>query len=711
MVRGCETRRGLVCGDSPGRRFARRVLDRAPARSRRHGDGVSRHPSAARPPGRLKVLVPELAEDEGFRQRFVQESQRAASLDHPTSFRSTTPTRTAASSSSRCVTSRGRISGSCCVPRAILGGRTAEIVAEVRGTRRRARTGLVHRDVKPANILIQEPGGKVFLSDFGVAKRPSSVGPTKTGSLIGSVDYCPPEQIHGQPLDGRADVYSLGCVAFHCLAGQPPFPKETDVAVIQAHLAEPVPALSTVRPGLPRALDGVLATAMAKHREVRYASAGQFAAAFKVAVRRRGLASDCRPPSSSRHVGDRLRRGDSRSNARFRQSRDGAGAGTARSSRASWVCSPSRVPCSRSSSSPARACTASAPRPRHRWCGNRRSTSHRQDRQPLVALQAMVTARVSVLEGTAGSFASMRRAAFRTRSGDAARQGTAAVLNSSGPAGRRAKSAFAGGTRGTGRLRPRARGSACTVCPQPRSSSDDRGSRRFHPPGLRNASDETGRPCCPAMPVGRASAHRLDTLAARPRSATELKAFTSAIETYLVQSSSGRSEITSALADAASCSTSPADAAVRVESVADNRQSILNQGTSALRHKRPLGSLRFSTRREPLDRGRPSLPGLAVLRREPSAERLLASAEPGLHDGSAGGSASNGRKGGLRGRIQSAGRPVSHADLVGKRGLARRGAREPVAARTWSTPAGGDAQQWWHSDWQRQVSVQLRRLR
>src|SRR6185295_12258880 len=103
--------------------------------------------------------------------------------------------------------------------------------------------------------------------------------------FLGTPDYCPPEQIRGEPLDSRADVYSLGCVAFHCLAGQPPFPKDSDSAVMQAHVSDRIPALSTVRPGLPPALDGVIATAMAKYPDVRYASASGFAAALRAAAR------------------------------------------------------------------------------------------------------------------------------------------------------------------------------------------------------------------------------------------------------------------------------------------------------------------------------------------------------------------------------------------------------------------------------------------
>jgi serine/threonine-protein kinase len=245
----------------------------------------------------LKVLVPELAEDEAFRERFIRESELAASLEHP----NVVPIYDADEWEGVLFIAMKYVEGSDL--RQVLRAqgqlsleRMQEIVGQVGSALGAAHAaGLVHRDVKPANVLIEEPGGRVYLSDFGVAKRTSSAGLTKTGSFLGSVDYCPPEQIHGRPLDGRADVYSLGAVAFHCLAGQPPFPRETDVAVIQAHLTEPVPALSTVRPGLPLALDGVIATAMAKYPEVRYSTAGELVTALRAAADSRAPAAPTQP--------------------------------------------------------------------------------------------------------------------------------------------------------------------------------------------------------------------------------------------------------------------------------------------------------------------------------------------------------------------------------------------------------------------------------
>ena len=108
-------------------------------------------------------------------------------------------------------------------------------------------SGLVHRDVKPANILIAGGGNHVYLTDFGVAKRLAAPGLTRTGFFVGTVDYCSPEQIEGKTVDARSDIYALGGVLFHCLAGRPPYEKDSDVAVITAHLLDPPPTISSVR--------------------------------------------------------------------------------------------------------------------------------------------------------------------------------------------------------------------------------------------------------------------------------------------------------------------------------------------------------------------------------------------------------------------------------------------------------------------------------
>ena len=138
--------------------------------------------------------------------------------------------------------------------------------------------------MKPANILLAEPGGHVYLCDFGLAKRMSSSSTTQTGFFLGTADYCAPEQIEGRPLDARADVYSLGGVVFHSLTGQPPFARGSEFAVLQAHLADPPPLVSELRPELSRSLGHVVATALAKRPDDRYASAGAFTDALREAL-------------------------------------------------------------------------------------------------------------------------------------------------------------------------------------------------------------------------------------------------------------------------------------------------------------------------------------------------------------------------------------------------------------------------------------------
>src|SRR4029453_5481077 len=156
--------------------------------------------------------------------------------------------------------------------------------------------GLVHRDVKPANVLIAAGADEhVYLADFGLTKHASSAGGlTQPGMFVGTLDYSAPEVIRGDPVDSRADVYALGCVLFPRLPGPPPFVRDSDVATMYAHLHDDAPAPSTLA-GIPAALDAVVATALAKDPDERYATAAELGRAARAAV---GEASASAAPSA-----------------------------------------------------------------------------------------------------------------------------------------------------------------------------------------------------------------------------------------------------------------------------------------------------------------------------------------------------------------------------------------------------------------------------
>jgi serine/threonine protein kinase len=170
---------------------------------------------------------------------------------------------------------------------------------------------LVHRDVKPANILISGEGEHehVYLTDFGLTKRLGSAGSlTRTGAWVGTPDYVAPEQIQAQTVDGRADVYSLGCVLYEMLTGSVAFPKDNDMAKLWAHVTDPPPSPSLKRPGLVKAFDDVVARATAKDPAERYARASELAAAVDRAAAEQnaqlsaGLGPDALQPTRAAQV-------------------------------------------------------------------------------------------------------------------------------------------------------------------------------------------------------------------------------------------------------------------------------------------------------------------------------------------------------------------------------------------------------------------------
>jgi len=214
----------------------------------------------------LKLLASSLAEDEAFRERFLVESELAASLDHPC----VVPIYAAGEADGRLFIAMRYVEGSDLKNLLRDGPLTAErtvgLCAQVAEALDFAHgRGLVHRDVKPSNVLL-DGRDHVYLADFGLTKRLAEPRAVEPG-LFGTIEYIAPEQIRGEELDGRADVYSLGCLLCECLTGEPPFRRSTDAAVLFAHLEEQPPA--------PPGLEGVIAKALAKEPEDRYGTCGE----------------------------------------------------------------------------------------------------------------------------------------------------------------------------------------------------------------------------------------------------------------------------------------------------------------------------------------------------------------------------------------------------------------------------------------------------
>jgi serine/threonine-protein kinase len=230
----------------------------------------------------LKVLAPELSDDEKFRERFKREMRIAASLHHPNIV---------------AIHYAGEDDGLLFFVMDFIQGHDLREVLEKTGAIEPERCvemlsqlgsaldtahsrGLVHRDVKPANILITVRDGEewAYLTDFGIARRSDTVaGLTAQGALVGTVDYMAPEQVNGAPTDGRTDIYALGCVFFHMLTGKIPYERENSIAKLFAHVHDAPPAIEGALAELYPAFGSVIEKAMAKDPRDRYASAGDFA--------------------------------------------------------------------------------------------------------------------------------------------------------------------------------------------------------------------------------------------------------------------------------------------------------------------------------------------------------------------------------------------------------------------------------------------------
>uniref|UniRef100_UPI001F441C26 serine/threonine-protein kinase n=1 Tax=Streptomyces sp. NRRL WC-3742 TaxID=1463934 RepID=UPI001F441C26 len=225
----------------------------------------------------VKLLAPELARNEVFRKRFMHESEAAAAIDHP----HIVPVFDAGEQDGILYLAMRYVEGGDLRSLMTRTGplpldRVTDLTLQIASALDAAHAhGLVHRDVKPGNVLVAagtdgEHPEHLYLADFGLTKKSLSLsGLTSVGQIVGTLDYAAPEQISGKPLDGRCDQYALACVVFELLAGTPPFRRESDLALLWAHLNDPPPTLHEHRPDLPTPVEAVLARALAKAPDQR----------------------------------------------------------------------------------------------------------------------------------------------------------------------------------------------------------------------------------------------------------------------------------------------------------------------------------------------------------------------------------------------------------------------------------------------------------
>jgi Protein kinase domain len=237
----------------------------------------------------LKLIAPEAASDQVFARRFSEESKIAASIEHP----NVVPIYAAGEEDGIPFIAMRYVSGSDLGRRLSREGRldpvaAAALIAQVgNGLDAIHAAGLVHRDVKPANVLLGDSGDgdHAYITDFGVARNVATEsGLTQTGRFVGTLDYVAPEQISGGAVDARADVYALGCLLFKLLTGDVPYPRDGEAARLYAHLNDPPPAPSLHVTAVPMALDDVVIRAMSKELGDRYPSAGDLGRAAVAAL-------------------------------------------------------------------------------------------------------------------------------------------------------------------------------------------------------------------------------------------------------------------------------------------------------------------------------------------------------------------------------------------------------------------------------------------
>jgi serine/threonine-protein kinase len=255
----------------------------------------------------LKLLATHLGEDQQFRERFRREALIQAAIEHPhiVTIYEAGDADQGLFMAMRLV--RGPNLKDMIVSRELDAGRTLRILSPVADALDAAHeAGLIHRDIKPQNILVSGRD-HAYLADFGLTKAPGEKSLTKTGQFVGTLDYISPEQIRGLKATTRSDIYALAAVLYECLSGVVPYPKDSEAAVLFAHMSDEPPKVTDQRPELPGELDDVVARAMAKDPEQRHATAGELLRNAEEAFGRRlrGVISTPGPIESPEETGIR----------------------------------------------------------------------------------------------------------------------------------------------------------------------------------------------------------------------------------------------------------------------------------------------------------------------------------------------------------------------------------------------------------------------
>ncbi|MCC6245467.1 MAG: serine/threonine protein kinase, partial [Gemmatimonadaceae bacterium] len=223
----------------------------------------------------IKTLPPHLARDAQVRSRFLREARTAAALSHP----NIVPIYSAAEREGVVYFAMGYVDGVSLAERIARNGPMSpdDVVAlldQLAAALGAAHAhGVVHRDVKAENVLLDAATGRAMVTDFGIARVTETQPLTATGTVLGTVHYMSPEQVSGDALDGRSDLYSLGVLAFFALTGRFPFERSTASAVVVAHVNAPAPRVSSLVGHVPPVLDALVAKLLSKSPHDRYADA------------------------------------------------------------------------------------------------------------------------------------------------------------------------------------------------------------------------------------------------------------------------------------------------------------------------------------------------------------------------------------------------------------------------------------------------------